>query len=112
MKIKNVKSAISNRLFAASMTAGAMIAPISANASFSGYSGNVTGNSLVNGFASVLAKLGTYGGIMYAAGAVFALILSVRNEDTEGRNKAILNLLAAIGLISMSAIYQLVGLPG
>lgn len=75
-------------------------------ASFTAYSGT-NGTKIVDGFKSFFGTIGTYGGAMYAAAAVFTLILAVRNEDNEGRNKAILNLVAAIGLLSTGLIINL-----
>ncbi len=66
--------------------------------------GNMSGDSVVKGFAKFFKVLGTYGGALYLIGAVFSLVLAVRNEDTEGRNKAILNMLAAIALLSIGGV--------
>lgn len=75
-------------------------------ASFQAYQGT-DANRIMSGFKNFFGTIGTYGGGMYAVGAIFAIILAVRNEDTEGRNKAILNFLAAIGLLSIGLIIKL-----
>lgn len=76
------------------------------NSSFTAYSGT-NSNQLMSGVISFFGTIGTYGGGLYGAAAVFTLILAVRNEDNEGRNKALLNLMAAIGLLSMGVILKL-----
>lgn len=65
------------------------------------------GNQIVNGTKSLFGTIGTWGGGLYAIVAVFTLILAIRNEDNEGRNKAILNLVAAIALLSTGLIINL-----
>ena len=62
---------------------------------------------IMSGVKDLFAKIGTYGGGLYAIVAIFTLVLAIRNEDNEGRNKAILNLLAAIALLSMGVILNL-----
>lgn len=78
-------------------------------ASFEAYNGT-SSNSIMSGAVKLFSTIGTYGGGLYAIVAVFTLVLAIRNEDNEGRNKAILNLLAAIALLSMGAILTLFGL--
>ncbi len=77
---------------------------------FAEYSGGLTGDGVIKGFASFFATIGTYGGALYLIGSVFSLILAIRNEDTEGRNKAILNMLAAIALISIGGVLTFFGI--
>ena len=77
-----------------------------AGGSFSAYDGT-DGNKIVSGAKDLFGTIGTYGGGLYAIVAIFTLVLAIRNEDNEGRNKAILNLLAAIALLSMGAIIKL-----
>lgn len=74
--------------------------------SFSAYNGT-SGTKIVNGTKDLFGNIGTWGGGLYAIGAIFTLILAIRNEDNEGRNKALLNLLAAIALLSTSVIIKL-----
>ena len=71
--------------------------------SFTAYPGT-DGNKIMEGVKNLFATIGTYGGGLYAIVAIFTLVLAIRNEDNEGRNKAILNLLAAIALLSMGVI--------
>lgn len=77
-----------------------------APAKFSGYSGT-DGGKIVSGTKELFGTIGTWGGGLYAVVAIFTLILAIRNEDNEGRNKAILNLVAAIALLSTSVIINL-----
>ena len=74
--------------------------------SFTAYQGT-DGNKIMEGVKNLFATIGTYGGGLYAIVAIFTLVLAIRNEDNEGRNKAILNLLAAIALLSMGVILNL-----
>lgn len=74
--------------------------------SFTAYHGT-DGNKIMEGVKNLFATIGTYGGGLYAIVAIFTLVLAIRNEDNEGRNKAILNLLAAIALLSMGVILNL-----
>ena len=73
---------------------------------FTEYSGT-NANKIMSGAKTLFGTIGTYGGGLYAIAAVFTLVLAIRNEDNEGRNKAILNLLAAIALLSMGVILNL-----
>lgn len=82
-----------------------MNATVSAS-SFTEYTGT-NSTSIMNGVKDLFATIGTYGGGLYAIVAIFTLVLAIRNEDNEGRNKAILNLLAAIALLSMGLILNL-----
>lgn len=87
------------------MTALAARTPI-VLAAFSEYSGT-NGNKIMEGAKKLFGTIGTWGGGLYAIIAIFTLVLAIRNEDNEGRNKAILNLLAAIALLSMGTIINL-----
>lgn len=73
---------------------------------FTEYSGT-SAKQTMSGAKTLFGVIGTYGGGLYAIVAVFTLVLAIRNEDNEGRNKAILNLLAAIALLSMGVILNL-----
>ena len=64
----------------------------------------VTGDSIVQGVSKFLGKAGFFGGLIYAAIAAFTLVLAIRNEDNEGRNKAALNLVCAIILLGFGTI--------
>ena len=75
-------------------------------ATFTPYQGT-NANKIMSGAKQLFSTIGTYGGGLYAIVAVFTLVLAIRNEDNEGRNKAILNLLAAIALLSMGIILDL-----
>jgi len=106
MKLKNVVRKAGTKVLLASAVVSQAMMPVVCHASFSSYSGT-SGTKIVEGFKSFIGTIGTWGGGLYAASAILALILSVRNEDTEGRNKAILNLVAAIGLLSTGVIINL-----
>lgn len=73
---------------------------------FNRYNGT-SGDKIVGGARDFIGKIGTWAGGLYAAFAIFTLILAIRNEDNEGRNKAALNLVAAIALTFTSAIIGL-----
>lgn len=69
--------------------------------------GEVTGDTIVDGVKTFFGKVGFWGGILWAIVAIYTLVLAVRNEDNEGRNKAILNLVAAIALIATGTIINI-----
>ena len=76
--------------------------------SFTPYSnGNISGTSIMKSLATVVSTLGTYVGGAYLILSILTLILAVRNEDNEGRNKAILNMVAAMALFSLGAIIKI-----
>lgn len=77
--------------------------PLLAFSSFKG----TDGDKIVSGTKDLFGTIGTWGGGLYAVVAVFTLILAIRNEDNEGRNKAILNLVAAIALLCTGVIIPL-----
>lgn len=111
MKLKhltsNLKKPVAAALATVATTATALAGNIVASAaSLPAYNGT-SGTKIVNGVKNFVGTIGTWGGGMYAAVAIFTLILAIRNEDNEGRNKAILNLVAAIALLSTGAIIQL-----
>ena len=113
--VKRIKELSNRSIRTISMAATAitiaMPSMVLAAPSFSEYnSGSLSGTRVVNGFAKFFATIGTSGGALYLIGAIFALVLAVRNEDTEGRNKAILNMLAAIALLSLGGIINLFGI--
>lgn len=112
-RIRNVISNINLKLLGKSLAISALFMPgvVNAAPAFGEYgSGSLSGTSVVSGFAKFFSILGTYGGALYLIGSIFALILAVRNEDTEGRNKAILNMLAAIALLSVGGVITLFGI--
>lgn len=100
---------IANRIALAGTTALTALSTTVPVSAFSGYSGTDS-NKIMSGAVKLFSTIGTYGGGLYAIVAIFTLVLAIRNEDNEGRNKAILNLLAAIALLSMGVIFQLFGL--
>lgn len=73
---------------------------------FSEYSGT-NANKIVEGVKKLFGTLGTWGGAMMAVVGVFSLILAVRNEDNEGRNKAVYTLIGAIALLSAGGIINI-----
>ena len=99
---------LKNKIMAAATTGMAVVSttiPTYAN-QFSAYSGTDS-TKIMNGVINFFGTIGTWGGGLYAIAAVFTLILAIRNEDNEGRNKALLNLLAAIALLSLGVILKL-----
>lgn len=76
--------------------------------SFDAYSnGSINGGSIMTSLAKVVSTLGTYIGGAYLILSILTLILAIRNEDNEGRNKAILNMVAAMALFSLGAILKI-----
>ena len=73
---------------------------------FSEYQGT-NANQVVNGVKKLFGTVGTWGGALYLIFAIFTLVLAIRNEDNEGRNKAALNILAALALLSFSTILNM-----
>ena len=61
---------------------------------------------ILDGVSRLFTTAGQWGGAIWAIGGAFALILSIRNEDTETRNKAILNLVAAVMLFLTGTIIK------
>ena len=111
MKLKNslgtkAKVAVSS---AATALASMMTAVTAHAATFNAPSNLPTVDGIMKGVVGLFSTIGVYGGALYAIVAIFTLILAIRNEDNEGRNKAILNLLAAIALLSFGAILKLFG---
>lgn len=73
---------------------------------FSDYSGAST-SSVMDGAKDFLGHAGTYiGGVWAVAGALW-LVMCIRNEDNEGRNKALLNVVCGALLLSFSTIIKL-----
>lgn len=106
-KVEIMKNLLKTKVMGAAGGIMMAAAPMVAHASgLSGYAGT-DANKIMNGVKSLLTYVGTWGGGLYAAVAIFTLVLALRNEDNEGRNKAILNLLAAIALLSMGVILGL-----
>lgn len=64
---------------------------------------DLTGN-YKSGIKAVVGYIGGLIGLGIVAFAVFNLVMAVRNEDSEGRNKALLNLVAGAALTAISAI--------
>ena len=114
-RIRKAIKLLDKKLFGVSLIISQVFMPLSVYATgttgFTEYnSGTLSGTSVVKGFAKFFSVIGTYGGALYLIGSIFALILAVRNEDTEGRNKAILNMLAAIALLSTGGIITIFGI--
>lgn len=99
-KLKGLTTALSSAILMLPATSFA------ADSGFNSFTGT-SGNGIVDGLKKFIGTAGTWGGGLYAAVAVFTLILAIRNEDNEGRNKAALNLVAAIALMSTAGIVNL-----
>jgi len=75
--------------------------------SFSGYTNAPDGTTVVNGAKSFIGTAGTFVGAIWVVAAVFTLVMAIRNEDNEGRNKALLNVVCGGVLCSLSLILAL-----
>lgn len=74
---------------------------------FSGYANAPDGTKVVNGAKSFLGTAGTFIGAIWVIAAIFTLVMAIRNEDNEGRNKALLNVVCGGVLCSLSLIFAL-----
>ena len=68
---------------------------------FSGYA------NAPDGAKSFIGTAGTFVGAIWVIAAVFTLVMAIRNEDNEGRNKALLNVVCGGVLCSLSLILAL-----
>ena len=75
--------------------------------SFTGYSNAPDGTKVVDGAKSFIGTAGTFVGAIWVIAAVFTLVMAIRNEDNEGRNKALLNVVCGGVLCSLSLILAL-----
>ena len=75
--------------------------------SFTGYSTAPDGTKVVDGATSFIGTAGTFVGAIWVIAAVFTLVMAIRNEDNEGRNKALLNVVFGGVLCSLSLILAL-----
>lgn len=90
----------------ANMVLGWTMCPVRAEDTFDDYSGAST-SSVMDGAKDFLGHAGTYiGGVWAVAGALW-LVMCIRNEDNEGRNKALLNVVCGALLLSFSTIIKL-----
>lgn len=71
-----------------------------------GYTG-MSGDGVMTGFKGTMIGAAQFLGGMWAIAAVFFLVMALRNEDNEGRNKAAINLVAGIALLSFGTILNL-----
>lgn len=78
-----------------------------AKGGFSGYENAPDGTTVVNGAKSFIGTAGTFVGAIWVIAAVFTLVMAIRNEDNEGRNKALLNVVCGGVLCSLSLILAL-----
>lgn len=78
-----------------------------AEGSFTGYTNAPDGTKVVNGTKSFMGTAGTFLGAIWVIAAVFTLVMAIRNEDNEGRNKALLNVVCGGVLCSLSLIFNL-----
>lgn len=74
---------------------------------FSGYTNAPDGTKVVDGAKSFIGTAGTFVGAIWVIAAVFTLVMAIRNEDNEGRNKALLNVVCGGVLCSLSLILAL-----
>lgn len=88
-------------------TTGLMMLENTMAAGFTGYSKAPDGTMVVNGAKSFIGTAGTFVGSIWVIAAVFTLVMAIRNEDNEGRNKALLNVVCGGVLCSLSLILAL-----
>lgn len=101
------KNKARKRVMAGAVTLGTLIpATTSAFAETWGYN-KMNADSVTNGFKETVTGAAQYLGGMWAIAAAFFLIMALRNEDNEGRNKAAINLVAGIALLSFSTIIKI-----
>lgn len=74
---------------------------------FTGYTNAPDGTKVVDGTKSFMGAAGTFIGAIWVIAAVFTLVMAIRNEDNEGRNKALLNVVCGGVLCSLSLIFTL-----
>ena len=74
---------------------------------FKGYANAPDGTAVVNGAKTFIGTAGTFVGAIWVIAAVFTLVMAIRNEDNEGRNKALLNVVCGGVLCSLSLILAL-----
>lgn len=90
----------------ANMVLGWTICPVRADETFGAYSGAST-ESVMSGSQNLLGYAGSYiGGVWAVAGALW-LVMCIRNEDNDGRNKALLCVVCGALLLSFSKIIPL-----
>ncbi len=104
--ISKTKMKMDEKVIAASIAVGTALAPINAYAATSYKIDNLTGDKVYNGMVSLVSTIGKYAGGLMAVGGVFGIVMAMRNEDPEGRNKAILVLVAAIAFLNMGNIIK------
>lgn len=102
------KNKIDKTLVASGAMLGAL-APTKVFASGFGYTG-MSGDGIMSGAKATFVGIASFAGGLWAIAAIFTLILAVRNEDNEGRNKSLLNLVCAIALLMFGIILGLFGL--
>lgn len=73
-------------------------------------SGNTQATSWVNIIVAQVAKIATWGALGIGMCGVFKLVMGIRTEDDRDRNTGIRFLMVAIALVSMSAIFKMMGL--
>ena len=65
---------------------------------------NLNQSSVVANSINLFITIASWGGLIFTAAAIIALVMAVRNEDLEGRNKAILALVTGAALTSAGFI--------
>lgn len=105
MKLKKIFKKVNKKILVATLLVTQVITPVIANAGY-----NLSADSVIGGFIKFIKQAGLWAGIPWTGGSIFALVLSIRNEDAEGRNKAILSLVCAIALLGIGTVLSLFGL--
>ena len=65
---------------------------------------------LKSGFIAIIKYVGGFVGFGILAFGIYNLVLAIRNEDSEGRNKALLNIVAGAVLTSIAAVLTVFGI--
>lgn len=89
------------------LTTGLMMLENARAAGFTGYANAPDGTTVVDGAKTFTGTVGTFIGAIWVIAAVFTLVMAIRNEDNEGRNKALLNVVCGGVLCSLSLILAL-----
>lgn len=74
-----------------------------------GYEGP-DGNKVMDGTVQLATSVGAWLGGGFLVFGVLTLILAIRNEDNEGRNKALIGIVCAVALLSVSLIFKMFGI--
>lgn len=98
-------------LFAAATVAGILsggICTVTATDGF-GYTGP-SGTDVMDGNITLATSLGIWLGGAWLIFGIVTLVMSIRNEDNEGRNKALINIACGVVLLSIGTVLTWFGI--